>query len=76
MRMCYVVIVASPALLYFLTLSRKRRDFRKNITRYKTCVSIFSTTLSESFLILRRNERGMPENIYWPSCKVPVIVRF
>jgi hypothetical protein len=28
--------------------------------------------LSETFLILRRNERGMIKNVYWPSSKVPV----
>jgi hypothetical protein len=40
------------------------------------CVLIFSTTF-ETFLILRRTEREMIENVYWTLCKVPVIpVRF
>ena len=35
---------ASLAPPYFSTLSHKRCDFRKNITEYKMCVLIFSTT--------------------------------
>ena len=38
------------------------------------CVLIFSTTSSETFLILTRNERGMIEDVYGTSCKVPVIL--
>jgi hypothetical protein len=38
------------------------------------CVLIFSTTIYEGFLILRRNERDKIINMYRSSCKVPVIV--
>ena len=36
--------VACPALQHFSKLSHKRHDLRKNVTEYKLCVSIFSTT--------------------------------
>jgi hypothetical protein len=33
------------------------------------CVLSFSTTFSETFLILRRNEGDMIKNVYWSLCK-------
>ena len=41
---------------------------------HKLCVSISSIILSETFLILRRPERGMIKTVYWSSCKVLVIL--
>jgi hypothetical protein len=35
---------SSLATPYFLTLSHKRFNFRKNVTEHKMCVLIFSTT--------------------------------
>ena len=40
--------------------------------QYKMCVLVFSATLSETVLTLRRNEQGMNKNICWSSRKVPV----
>jgi len=69
--------VVCPALQYFSTLSHKRHDFRRNVIQHKMCVLIFSTTLSETIFILRRNERDMINNVYRSSCKVPfILVRF
>jgi hypothetical protein len=39
----YCQSVACPA-LHFPTLSHKRNDFTKNVTKHKMCVLIFSTT--------------------------------
>ena len=64
---------------HFSTLCQKGYYFqkKKNVIEHKMCVSIFSTNLSETFAILRRNERDMVVNLYWSSCKLNVIpVRF
>jgi hypothetical protein len=55
----------------FSTFSHKRHDFRKQKVWTWNCVLIFSTTLSETFLILRGIQPDII-NAYWRSCKEPV----
>ena len=47
---------------------------KKKVIEHILCVLIFSTTLSETVLTLRRIEQGVNKNICWSSCKVPVIL--
>ena len=57
MRMSHIF---NCGLQYSSTLSHKWHDFRKTkVSEHKMRVLIFSTILSETFLILRRNERDM-----------------
>jgi hypothetical protein len=74
----YIVLpsVACLALPYFSTLSHKRQDFRIYVTEHKMCVVIFTALLSETFLIIRINQR-LIMHLPRSSCKVPIIlVRF
>ena len=70
--------VASHGLQFFSTLSHKGQDFReKKIIECIIYVLIFLPLLSETFLILRRNERDIIINMHKSLCKLLVIlVRF
>ena len=66
--------VACLAVPYLSTLSHKQYNFRKKCNERKMCVEFRPQVLPEIFLILRRIERDTTTNIYWYSCKVPVIL--
>jgi len=53
----YIVICGLSGCTIFSTLSHKWHDFREKVTERKMCALIFSTNLSEIFLILRRIQR-------------------
>ena len=59
MRCVKLSTVTCPVLSYFTALSQKGNDFRKNVIEYKMCVLVFSATLAEIFLIIRRTPRDI-----------------
>ena len=63
---------------YFSILFHERNIFEKKKQSCRTYhVFDFLYNLSETFIILRRYERDMVENVYSTLCKVPVVtVRF
>jgi hypothetical protein len=71
MHYCHVACLFLP---HFSTLSHKRHDFRKKATEHKMRVLIFSTTLSETYVAIRRIQRDIIINIHSFSCKVSVIL--
>jgi len=78
MRRIILSSVACLDLPYFLTLPRKRDDFRgQKFIGPKLFILIFHKNLSEIYLILRRMKADIILDIYWYSCKLSVIlVRF
>ena len=47
---------------------------RKNLLNLISVFRFSLQLLSETFLVLIRNERGMIKNVHWSSCKAPVIL--
>jgi hypothetical protein len=66
--------VACLALQNFSTLSKKGTIFEKKSHWTQDVSWFFLKLLSETFLILKRIERGMIEKFYWSSCKVPLVL--
>jgi len=67
--------VACLTVQYFSTVSHKRHNIRKKkLFTIKMCVLIFSTLLSDIFLVLRRTDKDMIKNLHWSSYKVPNIL--
>jgi hypothetical protein len=52
----------------------KRHDFGEKLAECKMCVLIFSTSLFETFLILRRIQGDIVITVKTSSHKVPIIV--
>ena len=53
-----------PTVQYFSTLSHKRAPVLKQVNEPTMRVLILYTSFSETFLILRINERDMIKNVY------------
>ena len=73
MRRIVLSSVASLAPPHFLTLSRIKSDFKKDVIEHKMCVWIFSTTFIRKSLILRRIKRDIVINVKTSLCEVLVI---
>jgi hypothetical protein len=77
MRMRHIVISNLYGSIIFFHIAHKQDDIRRNSVERKMFTLIFSTNLSELFLIIRRTERDIVTNVHRSSCKTPVIlVRF
>ena len=70
MRRIILPSAICPAPQYFSTLPCKRHDFLKENLLTTKCVLIFSTILSEIFLIIRRVQKGTVVTVHRSSRKV------
>ena len=61
---CIVICGLPSCITFFHTVSWRGRFWKKIIyCTHKMCLLVYSATLSETFLVLRRNERGMTKNM-------------
>ena len=72
-RTCHVIALSlsCPALTHFSTLSHKRHDFMKNVTKYKTCILIFCTTAGRNISHFKITRRDAIIHVRSPSYELP-----
>ena len=66
--------LSSDRILNELMNPIKGRFVGKNILNIKCVVRFSLQILSEMFLIVKVTVRGMIINVYWSSCKVPLLL--
>jgi hypothetical protein len=65
MRQYYIVSVACPALPYVTALSHTRHDFQIKIQIIKCVFLFYLQHFCETFLIVRRIQRGIIINVHY-----------
>jgi hypothetical protein len=70
---CDVICGPSGSSIFLDIISQTTR-FSKKVIEDKMSVLVFSTTLSRTVLILRRNQRDIVINVKTSSCKVLVVL--
>jgi hypothetical protein len=76
MRMRHIVTCGLHlSTIFFYIISQTARFSKRKVIEHTVCVFWFSLQRSsETFLILRRNERDVTKNVYWSSCEVPLLL--